>query len=382
MFRYLIAIEPLGLLYGSAGRFLSPENLVGRSGSSFPPSAATVSGLFAAAKGESWMKRDDFYLSGPFWAETQAIQSQQQNFYVPTPKHYLVRNGKIAHILTPQLHDEKGQTIARWRDEAGNAPVEKFESNTWLPIQRWDSPCNPDADKPDVKPGPWKFLPHLHPRLKDDERRVVAADAGEGSLFIENAIQMEPATCLVYLSTHSLEPGWYRFGGEGHLADVTYYDLADSIQALFSHPIETSFALLTPAVWGSNRLSYREPRQLHKGKDGSDRPQLEGIDSDLAAIWRVVALMTDRPSPFRYRLGDRKDEQGKNVHQRNQPKLLSRGRYAVPAGSVYVLEKPLEKPWQDWDVSWFPQEGVSLKRWGCGLALPLPNVAADPLTAS
>ncbi|NJR66897.1 MAG: CRISPR-associated protein Cmr3, partial [Leptolyngbyaceae cyanobacterium CRU_2_3] len=50
MFRYLIAIEPLGLLYGSAGKFLSPENLVGRSGNSFPPSAATLSGLFAAAQ--------------------------------------------------------------------------------------------------------------------------------------------------------------------------------------------------------------------------------------------------------------------------------------------------------------------------------------------
>lgn len=37
MFQYLILIQPLGFLYGSAGRFLSPENLVGRSGTSFPP---------------------------------------------------------------------------------------------------------------------------------------------------------------------------------------------------------------------------------------------------------------------------------------------------------------------------------------------------------
>jgi CRISPR-associated protein Cmr3 len=37
MFKYLISIEPLGLLYGSAGGFLSPESLVGRSGESFPP---------------------------------------------------------------------------------------------------------------------------------------------------------------------------------------------------------------------------------------------------------------------------------------------------------------------------------------------------------
>jgi hypothetical protein len=36
MFQHLIALEPLGLLYGSAGRFLSPDNLVGRSGTQFP----------------------------------------------------------------------------------------------------------------------------------------------------------------------------------------------------------------------------------------------------------------------------------------------------------------------------------------------------------
>lgn len=33
-FQYLIIIKPLGFLYGSAGRFLSPDNLVGRSGTS------------------------------------------------------------------------------------------------------------------------------------------------------------------------------------------------------------------------------------------------------------------------------------------------------------------------------------------------------------
>ena len=37
MFRYLITIQPLGFLYASAGGFLSPENLVGRAQSKFPP---------------------------------------------------------------------------------------------------------------------------------------------------------------------------------------------------------------------------------------------------------------------------------------------------------------------------------------------------------
>lgn len=99
MLRQLIAIEPLGLLYGSAGRFLSPENLVGRSGTRFPPSAATVSGLFAAHYGGIWMKRDDFFIAGPFWAWNE----QPQKFYVPTPRIYLIKNGKIQHQVTTQV---------------------------------------------------------------------------------------------------------------------------------------------------------------------------------------------------------------------------------------------------------------------------------------
>ncbi|WP_321572285.1 hypothetical protein [Calothrix sp. PCC 6303] len=45
MFKYLISIHPLGFMYGCSGEFLSPENLVGRSGRKFPPEAATLSGL-------------------------------------------------------------------------------------------------------------------------------------------------------------------------------------------------------------------------------------------------------------------------------------------------------------------------------------------------
>ncbi len=45
MFKYIISINPLGFMYGSAGAFLSPENLVGCSGAKFPPEAAALSGL-------------------------------------------------------------------------------------------------------------------------------------------------------------------------------------------------------------------------------------------------------------------------------------------------------------------------------------------------
>ncbi|MEH1786645.1 type III-B CRISPR module-associated Cmr3 family protein [Nostoc sp.] len=359
-FKYLIVIEPLGFLYGSAGKFLSPENLVGRSGSSFPPSAATLSGLFAASHKDTEIR--DLLLAGPFWAVTDELKESEQNFYVPTPRNYLAKDGEIKHKLTLvfQYTDEKGQNIYYWLDEKNESPVDKFEGNTWLAINQWDKPKQ-------VKKAPWKFLPHLHPRLELDERRVVRQNENQevpqGSLFLENSVQMEPDTCLVYLSNTELESGWYRFGGEGHTVDVRCEAIADPILNLLNMPVGNSFALITPAVWGSNRLSYREPVYLQKGdrqKYTQDNPE-----SNDQKVWSVEALLTERPIPYRYRLGNRDNQ------QHNQPKLLSRGRYAVPAGSVYVVKQPINLTWQEWPDDWFPKEGPSLKRWGCGLALPL-----------
>ena len=361
MFKHLIAIEPLGLLYGSAGKFLSPENLVGRSGASFPPSAATLSGLFAASQGTI----QDLHLAGPFWSTLAEVTPEVQNFYVPTPKNCLVKNGKIACLLSWQKLNTPGQLSYGWRDQQGEIPTGKFDGNTWLSLRQWDDPQ-------EAKYNPWEYLPHLHPRLKPDERHVVDSENESGSLFLENAIQMEPDTCLVYLSTHAIAPGWYRFGGEGHMVDVSCVDLRKEITERLEKPIARSFALITPAVWGSNRLSYRDPIALAKGDAarhiGSiDRPS---SDSDCPPVWRREALLTDRPTPFRYRLGNHDNPQP------HQPKLLSRGRYAVPAGSVYVLQDALDKPWQQWEEGWFPKEGPSLKRWGCGLALPLEGAIA------
>lgn len=221
---------------------------------------------------------------------------------------------------------------------------EKAIDKSWIAIREWFNPQSVDQS-------PWEFLPHLHPQLRDDERRVDE----EGSLFLENAIQMRPETCLVYLSNKAIAEGWYRFGGEGHLVNLRCVELAAEIDRLLNQPVGKSFALITPAVWGSNRLSYREP--------------IAQQTSDF--VWSIEALLTERPIPFRYRLGNRKDEHDRDIHQPHQPKLLSRGRYAVPAGSVYVLSHTLPA-WQDWDLNWFPKEGPSLKRWGCGLALPFP----------
>jgi len=366
-FQYLITIEPLGLLYGSAGRFLSPENLVGRSGTTFPPSSATLSGLFASAYGGNKNILDNLLVAGPFWGITEEVKSQDnQNFYVPTPRNYLVKNNCIQHQLKCQLNTNYSgdKNLYEWVDENGKTPVDKFESNTWLSISQWDNPK-------EVKKSPWKFLPHLHPRLEADERHVFR-DKEQGSLFLENSVQMNPDNCLVYLSNNPLPDGWYRFGGEGHMVDVTCVEICDKIKELLNTKIQTSLALITPAVWGSNRLSYREPVLLQKGHENS-QVNSNNNEHNEQKIWSLEALFTDRAIPFRYRLGNHNNQNNtEDNHNNNQaPKLLSRGRYAVPAGTIYVLSKPLNKSWQEWDENWFPKEGPSLKRWGCGLALPI-----------
>ncbi|WP_346293072.1 type III-B CRISPR module-associated Cmr3 family protein [Sphaerothrix gracilis] len=347
-FQYLITVEPLGLLYGSAGRFLSPENLVGRSGTHFPPSAATLSGLFAHAASEQMAAASasklhevlaPLQLAGPFWAKTDQVHGEdQQIFYVPTPRNYLSEAGKLKHqLICYSHHDEDGDTYV-WLEANGESPTGKFESQSWIAIDQWRLP------QAVVTNPPWTYVPHLHPRLATDQRRVVEPDeeAATGSLFLENGVQMEPGTCLVYLANQALEPGWYRFGGESHLVEVNCLPLANPMKALLAEPIQQICALIVPAVWGSNRLSYRFPQ-----------------------AWRdkLGTVLTARPTPFRYRLG-RKDA--------SKPARLSRGRYAVPAGSVYVFEEALNCSWSDWPDEWFPQEGPYMNRWGCGLALPLP----------
>ena len=350
MFNYLISLEPLGLLYGSAGAFLSPENLVGRSGAKFPPSAATLSGLFAAAYSDRKNELRTLKLAGAFWAFTD----NPQNFCVPTPFSYLaepssnsekqhIRTGEIQHSLT-WIEKESDEFYDRWITPDSEAPTGKFGKETWIAIDDWDSPKT-------VYANPWEFVPHLHPRLREDERRVVDPEDDRGSLFLENAVQLHPETCLVYLSNLKIDPGWYRFGGEGHLVELTCHALNSNTQARLNQRLGRSFALITPALWGSNRFSYRYPQAWEN---------------------QLQAMLTDRPSPSRYRLGNRKDEAGEDIHQSHQPKLLSRGRYAVPAGTVYVFDTD-QPPWHDWEDDLFPKEGPYLNRWGNGLALPLPN---------
>lgn len=354
MFKYLITLEPLGFMYGSAGAFLSPENLVGRSGMKFPPDATTLSGLFFSANKEQRFEAhdkltQDLYIAGPFWSHVDDYDS----FYVPLPRHKVI--GKDDHydewILKSRKWFLKSQEV-----EGDGEPAEKEESEyRWLRLDYWDDkPETIHGDRsiknaPSVSEKCWEYVSVLHPQMKQESRNVLEQDG----LFLENAVQMREDTRLVYLSTYPLESGWYQFGGEGHFVEVNSIELADNSPILkhLQKPIQRSFALITPGVWGSNNLSYRYPKQ-------------QGFSPDN----QKIALLTDRAVPYRYRIGygEKKAEE----FSTRDPGRLSRGRYAVPAGSVYVLKESLNQTWWDFSKEWFPEKGL-LKKFGCGLCLPI-----------
>ncbi|MCU0551671.1 MAG: CRISPR-associated protein [Leptolyngbya sp. Prado105] len=322
MFQYLVTVSPLGLMYGSAGAFLAPENLVGRSGAKFPPDAATLSGLFFSAKYSSEIRdrfRDNLVIAGPFWAK----QDQIDDFYVPIPWHQVV--------------DESDQD--QWRIEQHHW---KRDKETVTPAYRWQkvSAWNQPLDHTQVSSNPWQYVSFLHPKLKAEERHVVSEDG----LFLENAVQLDDECCLVYLATDAIEDGWYRLGGEGHMVEVNSYPIKPDypIHELLTQKIDRAFALITPGVWGSKALSYRYPKHPEFPRE-------------------QIKLLTDKAIPYRYRIGQRKTGRGR----------LGRGRYAVPAGSVYVLKQSLDRTWWEFPEDWFPKEGFSLKHLGCGLCLPV-----------
>lgn len=330
-------------MYGSAGTFLSPENLVGRSGSKFPPDASTLSGLFFSA---NWGKLDikeefkqNLFVAGPFWAKSDI----PEYFYVPIPWHKIIAKEEVGEW---RIEEDK------WEFASEQEDLEPEYS--WQPINYWNFSAEEIKDSitdnllgnTDI---PWKYVPILHPRIHKHQRHVVT----ENGLFLENAVQLPEDICLVYLSTHKLEEGWYRFGGENHLVELNSIPLSDDslILELLQQKIQRTFALITPAIWGSNRFSYRYPQH-------PEFPQ-------------PVHILTDKARAYRYRTGGQVVTNRLPSQCSSEPGRLGRGRYAVPPGSVYVLDKPLDKSWWEWSEDWFPKEGYSLKRIGCGLCLPI-----------
>ncbi|NEP61919.1 MAG: CRISPR-associated protein [Symploca sp. SIO2G7] len=357
MFQHLITVSPLGLMYGSAGAFLSPKNLVGRSGTKFPPDAATLSGLFFSTNhtikpniATHKELTQNLYVAGPFWAP----RNDPQSFYVPIPRH---------RIISLEKKDEDEWYLndkQRWQRDPKKKDKDLEPDCFWQSINAWERSTRQIRTNKETKKVPWEYVSFLHPKMKNDERHVTKKDG----LFLENAVQMDEDYCLVYLSTYALKEGWYRFGGEGHMVEIVSYPLPpDSIiNKLLHHPdnkIQRACALITPGVWGSNKLSYRYPKHPEFPRCG-------------------LKMLTDKAVPYRYRLGNQKTERG----QRGQGGQLSRGRYAVPVGTVYVFKQPLNKTWWEFPDEWFPEartldkEQLSpkkslLKKVGCGLCLPI-----------
>ena len=347
-FQYLIAIKPLGLIYGSFGSFLSPENLVGRSSQKFPPDATTLSGVYAAHYGEGSEELQNLQLAGSFWA----YEKDLQNWYFPTPFNCLVKRDRIQHLLLWHQEEQKWQPSK----DSKIPEDEKFNQSSWISFKTWQE-LSPLKDKQlkVVSKDPWETIPQLHPQLRKEQRRAFFDEETQrGRLFLENSIQLKPDVNLIYLSSIELPNGWYRFGGEGHIVEISSHKLNLETTDLFNASLGRSFTLISPGVWGTNRFSYREPMVLNS-------------NTEPVTVWEVQACITKRPKVFRYRLGKKKKTTDTSS---KSPKLLSRGRYAVPAGSVYVVTEPLTA-WQQWDINWFPEEGYSFKRWGCSLALPL-----------
>jgi len=361
MFKFLITIQPLGFMYGSAGAFLSPENLVGRSGAKFPPDAATLSGLFFSANKDQQFAphkelKEKLYVAGPFWSFIDA----EEDFYVPLPRHKIISKDNYDQWI---IKDYKWHLQSEDEDLVQEEDRKKDESEfRWLRIDYWyDTPEKIYSDRkavfPSVAEKCWDYVSMLHPKMEKDERHVLH----EKGLFLENAIQMREDTCLVYLSTYALESGWYQFGGEGHMVEVKSIELNDNspIFKRLQDPIKKSFALITPGVWGSNQLSSRYPTQQGFAKDN-----------------HKIALLTDKTVPYRYRIGHGEKTEKQHDFRNRDPGRLSRGRYAVPSGSVYVLREPLNKPWHDFPIEWFPEKGL-LQKFGCGLCLPVHIQGVD-----
>jgi CRISPR-associated protein Cmr3 len=351
MFNFLVTVRPIGLMYGSTGGFLSPDNLVGRAGAKFPPEAAALSGLilshYKAQDTELYQSlRTELFTCGPFWAMDTAVEQ----FYVPLPRSYIFSDeGAVA--WQRQGYNWHQKTIVKT-----HKPSRDY---TWQRIDCWNQSAQDLYDGRDnelstIAPDPWEYLPMLHPTLEMEQRCVQ-----EGGLFLENTVQLPESVVLVYLSSHPfpLEPDstLYRFGGEGHLVEIHSIPLPKSIIQLLSQPIDRSCALITPGVWGNHQFSQRYP--THSDFSKKHRP----------------AMITDRPVPYRYRQGEGK---------RSDTAHLGLGRYAVPSGSVYVFHDPLERCWSNFPIGWFPldtppsfqgkQEHFSvLRQVGVNLLLPL-----------
>ncbi len=339
-YQHLILLKPLGLLYGSRGRVLSPEALTGRAAEHFPPDSPAVAGLLASCMDPA--SRWDLFTAGPFWCSTG------DELMLPAPLTLLQEgegDHRRSHRRLRWRESHTDGSLSGWQPADGNDPPRKPPSGGWVALSDWSRLGHEEPVH--IHPDPWKGQPHLHPRLRDDSR----VSAGENALFLEYGIALEPGVRLAYLSSHRIPEGVYRFGGEGHLVALSTRPIPQALITLLERPLAGPFTLITPGVWGGPKLSLREPIDTsvpHGQHPWHRQGQAPGI-------------LTGKPRPWRHRLGE-----GSSGCRR-----LSRGRWAVPAGSCYQVPLNPLPPWTDWPESWFPREGFSFKQLGTALALPL-----------
>lgn len=365
-FHHLVSLEPLGLLYGSSGRLLSLEALTGRAAEQFPPDSPVVAGLLAgllASQGrheEVW----NLHTAGPFWL------TPENELMLPAPFLLIQEEGgstgrqSSQHLQWQRGSEEDGAT-GWWPTTKTSDQAHKAPSGGWLRLNDWPYPDKTTTKASSrvlpIHDDPWEALPHLHPRLRENER----VSAGDDALFLEYGMALKPGARLAYLSSHAVPDGLVRFGGEGHLAQLFCCAIdksAPRLLELLARPLSAPFALITPGLWGGPKLSIREP-----------------IDTTVPHghfPWRrngePPGLLTERPRPWRHRLGQGSPEGKHGNSGRAGKRRLSRGRWALPAGSCYHIDddKPLA-PWAEWQTEWFPKEGFSFKQLGTALSLPI-----------
>lgn len=355
-FAFQVQIEPLGLLYGSSGRLLSPEVLTGRAAEHFPPDAPAAAGLIASQlpREEVW----HLHTAGPFWVRPDG------ELMLPAPMALLIQEDDTTgeRVSRQRLQWREGDGAhqpAGWWDLTEPAPSKTNGSGGWLALHHWPHPANPTApaDGLPIHDDPWRAVPHLHPKLREDER----VSAREGALFLEYGIALKPGVRLAYLSSHAVPEGVVRFGGEGHLAQVTCLPIPELLLELLRQPLTAPFALLTPGLWGGPKLSIREPI-VTTVPPGHFPWHRQG---------QPPGILTDRPRPWRHRLGAGSRDPSPADPDNPSKRRLSRGRWAVSAGSCYQIAGDPLPAWADWPEPWFPKEGFSFKQLGTALALSL-----------
>ncbi|MFM7371206.1 MAG: CRISPR-associated protein, partial [Sphaerospermopsis kisseleviana] len=166
-------------MYGSAGAFLSPENLVGRSGAKFPPEAATLSGLFFSVNQvqKIWNQEKlshDLYIAGPFWGKTD----NPEYFYVPIPWTKIIAENESSEweFKNDKWHCDNSQLTPDYQ---------------WQRINSWNYAAEHIRGNSYAEKVPWKFIPVLHPHLKNDERCTFKIDDNtKGGLFLEHSVHL------------------------------------------------------------------------------------------------------------------------------------------------------------------------------------------------